>query len=165
MPEEANTQLALPGLSPGGDPGGRDEARAGQGKLVRAKPNAAPRPRRQHAREEPQILADGDRLADQIADRLGGRLAEPPNPGSGRLIDAAEVARILGCARGWVYEHKAELGVVRLGAGERPRLRFDRERVKVFAAGPAPSPPTAPYKRRRRPRRRAPLLEIKGGGR
>jgi hypothetical protein len=46
-----------------------------------------------------------------------------------QLLDAAAVARMLGVTRGWVYEHAAELGAIRLGAGSRPRLRFDPLRV------------------------------------
>jgi len=41
------------------------------------------------------------------------------------LIDAREVARRRGCSVDWVYRHADELGVVRQGGGERPRLRFD----------------------------------------
>jgi hypothetical protein len=46
-----------------------------------------------------------------------------------QLLDATAVARMLGVTRGWVYEHAAELGAIRLGAGARPRLRFDPLRV------------------------------------
>lgn len=48
-----------------------------------------------------------------------------------QLVDAAAVAAMLGVTRGWVYEHASELGAVRLGAGTRPRLRFDLEVVGV----------------------------------
>ena len=56
-------------------------------------------------------------IALPIKSRIGSAVGSLSHrtQSSGRLIDAAEVARILGCARGWVYEHKAELGVVRLG--------------------------------------------------
>jgi hypothetical protein len=46
-----------------------------------------------------------------------------------QLIDAADVARMLGVTRGWVYEHATELGAIRLGSGTRPRLRFDPLRI------------------------------------
>jgi hypothetical protein len=49
-----------------------------------------------------------------------------PAPATG-LVDADTVAATLNTSRAWVYEHAAELGVTRLGAGERPRLRFDLE--------------------------------------
>lgn len=42
-----------------------------------------------------------------------------------RLLTAAEVAARFNVARSWVYEHARELGVVHLGNGPRPRLRFD----------------------------------------
>jgi hypothetical protein len=48
-----------------------------------------------------------------------------------QLVDAAAVAAMLGVTRGWVYEHAAELGAVRLGSGARPRLRFDPDVVGV----------------------------------
>ena len=41
------------------------------------------------------------------------------------LIDAAEVARKLGVSRDYVYSHADEFGVIRLGKGPKPRLRFD----------------------------------------
>src|ERR1700741_3618946 len=67
-----------------------------------------------------------DRLADLIADRLGAHRGSltpgpvPPEP----LVDAAEIARLHGKTRSWVYEHAGELGAVRLGSGPRPRLPF-----------------------------------------
>ena len=71
-----------------------------------------------------------DRLADLLADRLAVRLARPhahnePEP----LVDAAEIARLHGKTRSWVYEHAGELGAVRLGSGPRPRLAFSPARV------------------------------------
>lgn len=41
------------------------------------------------------------------------------------LVDAAELARQFGIERSWVYSHAIELGVVKLGSGAKPRLRFD----------------------------------------
>lgn len=161
MPEELNAQLALPGLSPDGEPRALDQRRVGNGEPVPINPRAAGSRRR---RVPAQRDLDEDRLADRIADRVAARLRAAPGASSGQLIDAAEVARILGCARGWVYEHKAELGVVRLGGGRRPRLRFDRGRVIAVAAAQTPSEP-APEPRRasqRRARRGRPLLEIRG---
>jgi hypothetical protein len=53
---------------------------------------------------------------------------EALTPGrSGRLVDAVTLAGALGVSRAWVYEHRDELGAVRLGGGSRPRLRFDLE--------------------------------------
>jgi hypothetical protein len=53
------------------------------------------------------------------------RLLELPASAGEALIDAREVARRHGIDRAWVYAHADELGVVRLGSGSRPRLRFD----------------------------------------
>jgi hypothetical protein len=59
--------------------------------------------------------------------------------GRGCLLDAAELGAVLNVTRGWVYEHKAELGVIRLGSGPRARLRFDvlevRRRLSLCAEG------------------------------
>jgi hypothetical protein len=54
------------------------------------------------------------------------------------LADAAEVARRLRVHENWVYAHAQELGVIRLGEGEKARLRFDLERVaKTLGIEPA----------------------------
>jgi hypothetical protein len=45
------------------------------------------------------------------------------------LADAAEVACRLRVRENWVYTHADELGAIRLGDGEKARLRFDLERV------------------------------------
>lgn len=67
-----------------------------------------------------------DRLADRIADRLAVRLGvlTPVHPRPESLVDAAEIARLHGKTRSWVYEHAGELRAVRLGSGPRPRLAF-----------------------------------------
>ncbi|HWH92906.1 MAG TPA: hypothetical protein VNT03_03515 [Baekduia sp.] len=68
------------------------------------------------------------------------------------LVDAAAVAAMLGVTRGWVYEHATELGAVRLGAGTRPRLRFDPLRVgQVLEDGLAAQPGKRRTRRFRRP--------------
>lgn len=46
-----------------------------------------------------------------------------------RLISAAQVAETWGVERPWVYAHAKQLGARRLGAGKRPRLRFDPDEV------------------------------------
>jgi hypothetical protein len=51
-------------------------------------------------------------------------------PNVGRLVDAATLAAELGITRSWVYQHRDELGVVRLGTGTKPRLRFDVETAR-----------------------------------
>lgn len=46
-----------------------------------------------------------------------------------QLVDAAELALVLGVSRGWVYENADRLAAVRLGSGPRARLRFDPARA------------------------------------
>lgn len=91
-------------------------------------------------------------LAREVA-RLLGR-AEPD-----RLLTAVEVAARFNVDRGWVYAHANELGVIRLGDGPRPRLRFD---AAVVAQRLLPSPhlavSTASQRAAATP---APLLPIK----
>jgi hypothetical protein len=113
-----------------------------------------------------------DRLADRIADRLAVRLGglTPAHAQPEPLVDAAEIARLHGTTRSWVYEHAGELGAVRLGSGPRPRLAFSPARVaerleKVDKPATAPLP-EAPQPRRRRQRAGrtasgAPLLHVR----
>jgi hypothetical protein len=65
-------------------------------------------------------------------------IAETAHAGTS-LVDAAFLAAYLDVDRGWVYEHADELGVFKLGAGPRPRLRFDldtvRDRLAACQAG------------------------------
>jgi hypothetical protein len=68
-------------------------------------------------------------LAEAVAARVV-ELLERQDRGSGRgLATAAEVAEQLGVHKSWVYAHADELGAIRLGEGEKARLRFDPERV------------------------------------
>lgn len=74
------------------------------------------------------------RLSNETVEALARRIAElmnvdAPEPPVRRLITAAEVARWCGVDRSWVYAHADELGAIRLGDGERPRLRFDSSEV------------------------------------
>ena len=72
------------------------------------------------------------RLDVESIDALAQRLAEllaPKEKAPARLITAEEVARRWGVGRRWVYDHADELGAHRLGAGPRPRLRFDPDEV------------------------------------
>jgi hypothetical protein len=74
------------------------------------------------------------------------------------LLTARQVAARFSVERSWVYAHAHELGVIRIGDGPRPRLRFDpavvAQRVLARPAGAA-----AP--RSRHPRASAPLLPLK----
>lgn len=107
-----------------------------------------------------------DLLADRLAQRLGGLMPGQDEP----LVDAAEIARLHGKSRSWVYEHAGELGAVRLGSGPRPRLGFARaraaeglERVDKPATVSPPEPPK-PRRRHHRAGRTAsgaPLLHVR----
>ena len=80
------------------------------------------------------LLDTGEvRLAPESVEALARRLAEllaPSQPaGPRRLLTAAEVSEWWGVERSWVYAHADDLGARRLGAGPRPRLRFDPDDV------------------------------------
>lgn len=115
------------------------------------------------AREERQL----DLLAERIAEHLASRLHSPAPPET--LIDASEVARITGKTRAWVYDHAGDLGAIRLGSGQRPRLGFFPARIYEHlekVAEPTPQPPpqhAKPRRRRRSPHTvtRVKLLEIR----
>ena len=98
-----------------------------------------------------------DRLADLLAERLAVRLSGLAPTRIEPLVDAAEIARLHGKTRSWVYEHAGELGAVRLGSGRRPRLGFSPVRVaaalrKVDEPDPMTLPQIAKPRRGRRRR-------------
>jgi hypothetical protein len=108
-------------------------------------------------------------LASLVADELEARgLAAGPR----RLVDAGELASLLGVKRNYVYEHAAQLGAVRLGDGPRARLRFDPEEAAARVASchavreSNHGEPAREAGKPRRPRRRlgtrTPLLPIRG---
>jgi hypothetical protein len=77
------------------------------------------------------------------------------------LLTAAEVATRFSVDRSWVYAHARELGVVRIGDGPRPRLRFDPAVIsqqqlplarlaEASERGLLPVKPSRRYARRRR---------------
>lgn len=112
-----------------------------------------------------------DRDIDAIADALAPRVAEllradeSPFPTRG-LVDVDDVCGLLHVEREWVYDHKPELGAVRLGGGERGALRFDAAKVLAYVEACRLKPPVEQEQRRPpgRPRRRRDadfeLLEI-----
>jgi hypothetical protein len=61
-----------------------------------------------------------------------------------QLVDAATLAAELGVTRSWIYEHRDELGAVRLGAGTKPRLRFDIETARRTLLRPRDEAPGSP---------------------
>jgi hypothetical protein len=67
---------------------------------------------------------------DAVALRVVELMRNGSPPGDRRLVDAATLATELGVTRSWIYEHRDELGVVRLGTGTKPRLRFDVETAR-----------------------------------
>jgi hypothetical protein len=91
-------------------------------------------------------------LASESIEALALRLAElmGDSARAERWIDANEVARRHGVSRAFVYEHADELGAIRVGAGPRPRLRFDpaavgeRLAAAVAPGGPKSRPPGTP---------------------
>ncbi|HEU4905472.1 MAG TPA: hypothetical protein VFT19_05085 [Solirubrobacterales bacterium] len=81
------------------------------------------------SRGEGELRLDADSI-EALARRLAELLAErePERPERG-LISADAVAERWGVSRRWVYEQAERLGARRIGAGSRPRLRFDPDEV------------------------------------
>jgi hypothetical protein len=91
---------------------------------------------------------DVEAIARRVAELVG--TAQPP---AVRYVDAAEVARVLGIERDWVYAHARELGAIRLG-GTQGRLRFDLREVTRALADRRREPPAAVPAPRSAPRPR-----------
>jgi hypothetical protein len=70
-------------------------------------------------------------LVDALAERVVELLRPEP---AHLLVDAATLAGALGVDRSYIYAHADELGVVRLGGGSKPRLRFDLEAAREAMA-------------------------------
>lgn len=92
-------------------------------------------------------------LAREVAAMLRQSAATPAE----RLLTAKEVAERFNVDRGWVYAHARELGVIRIGGGARPRLRFDSA---VVAQHLVPSRPGRTAQRSSAPTTTSPLLPI-----
>lgn len=104
---------------------------------------------------------------DAIAHRVVELLQEGiPQPN--RLLTAAELAQRFGVSRYWVYEHANELGAIRLGEGNRGRLRFDMQvaadamNARTRSATAQPTPKRRPGRPRKRPASSIPLLPYRG---
>ncbi len=95
---------------------------------------------------------------DAVAEHLAELATSTSAPAVG-LIDARELAQLLGVARDWVYANADRLGGVRLGDGPRARLRFDADRARealvARSGGVAPLSTASPRPRRGRRRRSA----------
>jgi len=77
-------------------------------------------------------------LGDELAERDRGPVLE----------DAHQTAERFSLSKRWVYEHAKELGVIRVGEGDRPRLRFDphivRQRIADLAQPHQPTSAQSP---------------------
>jgi hypothetical protein len=106
---------------------------------------------------------------DAIAHRVVELLQEG-NPQPNKLLTAAELAQRFGVSRYWVYEHANQLGAIRLGEGNRGRLRFDMQvaadamntRTRPATAQPTPAPKRRPGRPRKQPPSSIPLLPYLG---
>jgi len=125
-------------------------------------PHLPPPSRWQRARRA--VVELSAETIEQIALRVARLLEErePQHAPIEGLVDAGELARLLGVTRAWVYQHAQELGAVRIGSGPRARLRFDVEGAREaldrgtrvprhesrspssFAPNPAPLLPVTP---------------------
>jgi hypothetical protein len=110
-----------------------------------------------------------DRLAERLAEVLEPRLiaavehAVSTDATTRRLVDAATVAQALNISRPTVYAMADQLGAIRVGDGDRPRLRFDLERAHERIGqrdGHAKAAPPKQRPTRSSPRSNAPLLPI-----
>ncbi len=72
-------------------------------------------------------LNDARALAEALADVLTerGLVARSGDLQAARVLDAGQVALLLGRDRQWVYDHAIELGAFRYGNGPKARLGFD----------------------------------------
>jgi predicted DNA-binding transcriptional regulator AlpA len=97
--------------------------------------------------EGPPHDLDLRRLAELLADVLTerGLIAAPS---TARVLDASEVAQLLGRDRQWVYGHAAELGAFRYGDSPKGRLGFDLSAIERWKADRR----LAPARTRRRKR-------------
>lgn len=77
-----------------------------------------------------------------------------------RLLTVAEVAAWLGLGQGWVREHAAELGAVKVGDDPRSSLRFTRPGVEQWIDAHRLRPPTPLPTRSIRTAERVKLLPL-----
>lgn len=111
--------------------------------------------------EPNDIEALADALAPRVADLVIARLRAVPDERV--LLDATELAPLIGFEPEWIRDHAEELGAFRIGDGPRPRLKFDLETALSYLRRnqAAPAQPRRltvvgePAVRPRRPRRGA----------
>lgn len=104
--------------------------------------------------------AEDSAFVDAVARRVVELIHETENPLPVELLTVAEVARRYRVRPDWVYAHKNELGVIRLGTGPKARLRFDATIVARTLGGEldvrTASADHRPRRRRRRLKSRTP---------
>jgi hypothetical protein len=120
----------------------------------------------EHASADSALADLSEGAVEAIARRVVELLrSEPYTPATApvgeRLLTAAEVARWWGVERSWVYQHALRLGVIRLGDGPRPRLRFDPALVSRRLGDPK-RPTASDVRRSARIDVNTPLLPILG---
>lgn len=76
------------------------------------------------------IRAVAEALADVLVERGLVMPASAASPA--RVLDAAQVAELLGRDRQWVYAHAGELGAFRYGDGPKARIGFDLVTVEQW---------------------------------
>lgn len=104
-------------------------------------------------------------LTDSDIEAVAARVVELLAAGRAdvELVDAVEIARRFGVSREFVYSHAEELGAIRLGAGRKPRLRFDPAKVSSLLRPPtSPEGKERPNRHRYPKRRGSALLPVHG---
>jgi hypothetical protein len=96
---------------------------------------------------------DTDRCAIGLDNQRGVVVDDYDDPGE--LWTARRLAAHYAVGVHFIYAHADELGAIRLGAGPRPRLRFDPAVVRERWASVNALPPVA------RPRRRRPTTKLR----
>lgn len=76
------------------------------------------------------VRAVAEALADVLEER--GLLVAGVHASPARVLDAAQVALLLGRDRQWVYDHASELGAFRYGDGPKARIGFDLAMVESW---------------------------------
>ena len=94
------------------------------------------------------IRAVAEALADVLVERGLVMPASAASPA--RVIDAAQVAELLGRDRQWVYAHAGELGAFRYGDGPKARIGFDLLTVEQWKRERQIRNTSAPRRRDRR---------------
>jgi len=107
-------------------------------------------------------------LAKAVADVLEERgLVGTAEPRQGGVLKVADVAKLLGRSRPWVYEHAAELGAFRFGSGPRARIGFDLHAIEEWKRQRQIGRTSSRATNRRRPAKGRPganLIPYEGSG-